>query len=871
MKDYLPLVQRPARYTGGEINSVKKDLSTVKLKFVLAFPDVYEIGMSHMGLQILYQILNMRPDIACERVYSPWPDMETLLREKEIVLSTLESEIPLKNSDIVGFSLQHELSYTNVLNILDLGGIPLYARERGDKDPLVIGGGPSTFNPEPVADFFDAFLVGDGEEAILEVADILIDANDENAGREEKLKRLSRIEGVYIPSYFDVSYNDDWTIKEIRPLFHGYEKVRKRTTPDLNKVPATTRPVVPFVQAIHNRLGFEIARGCTRGCRFCQAGIIYRPVRERDPDEILRIIEESLNNTGYDELSLLSLSTGDYSCIEELLVRLMEMLTERKVAVSLPSMRVGTLSPRLAEEIKKVRKTGFTLAPEAGTERLRRVINKGINERDLIETISNVFSLGWRTIKLYFMIGLPTERDEDISAIVKLAEEVNRSSRRKGPHHNVTASISTFIPKPHTPFQWESQIDIKRCRDRQSFLRKELKKRRFDFKWQDAEMSLLEGLFSRGDRRLASVIKRAFDKGCRFDAWGDQFKFDIWEGILKEEGVDIAFYLYRRRPRDEVFPWNHIDTGVNREFLWEEYGKAVGTTEGMIVEETPDCKVGICSTCGICDFKTIKNITFYKDVSGEGSKVFEPQEPCNISQRSKEQILKTKVHEPGVRHKETPVRIRLSFTKTGDMRFLSHLEMATVFIRAVNRVGLPIRYSRGFHPLPQITFSPPIPLGLESITEYVELMLDECMEIDDIIENLNGTLPDGLKVLLGKKIPLNLPSLSDTIKENEYIIFVDKAPAGLNIDLQKINYLIKELLIKKSLVIIQEREKKIRKIDIIPFLKNISFKKDQSSLHLTLRKVNGRSVKPHEIIASLLGISVREASLIPVLKVKTAP
>ncbi|MFQ5585896.1 MAG: TIGR03960 family B12-binding radical SAM protein, partial [Thermodesulfobacteriota bacterium] len=826
LKDYLPLVQRPARYIGGEINAVKKERTTVKLTFALAFPDTYEIGISHLGLQILYQILNMDPRIACERVYAPWIDMETLLREKGVPLSTLESGIPLSECDVIGFSLQYELAYTNVLAMLDLGGVPLRAAERGAEDPLVIGGGPCAFNPEPVAGFFDAFLVGDGEEAVIEVAEIVMETKERSTSRKELLRRLARVEGIYIPSLFDVSYNDDGTVKRITPLEDGYERVRRRIVTDLNTVPPTTRPVVPFMQAVHDRLGIEIARGCTRGCRFCQAGMICRPGRERAPDEVLRLIEESLRSTGYDEVSLLSLSTGDYSCIEELLVRLVERVADRKVAVSFPSMRVGTLSPRLAEEIRKVRKTGFTLAPEAGTERLRSVINKGISEKDLIDNVRHVFSLGWKLIKLYFMVGLPTEQDEDIAGIVNLAEKVKGTGKARGVHPKINVSVSTFIPKPNTPFQWVPQLKLDKCRERHSLLREGLRKRHLDFKWQDVHVSLLEGLFSRGDRRLIPLIERAFERGVRFDAWGDQFSFDRWQELFTEEGIDLDFYLYRERERDELFPWDHIDAGVTREFLRSEYKRALYASGGGNVTymETPDCKVDACSGCGVCDFKEIRNVTFCGEAANNST-----VPPASVGESREGPPLQKFVRPvttPSSREIIEPLRVQLAFSKTGDMRFLSHLEATTLFSRAVRRAGLPIRYSHGFHPHPRIAFSPPLPVGVESIAEYVELKLDDYVAPGRVVKRLNEVMPKGIKIMWAKEIPLHLPSLSAIIRETEYLVYVDKAPEGLDIDIKTLDRRIKEFLAKDSFVISQRREKGTREVDIRPLIEDISYDRE---------------------------------------------
>jgi radical SAM family uncharacterized protein len=580
--DILLSVEKPSRYTGGEINAVKKNRQDCRLSVALAFPDTYEVGMSHLGLQILYTVLNGHDHIIAERCYAPWPDMEQQMRRYGLALKSLESQTPLHHFDIVGFSLQYELSYTNVLNMLELGGIPLRAQDRRDDHPLVIAGGPCAFHPAPMARFIDVFVIGEAEEVVMEIALAVMDDRRNGRSRRQILQRLSALGGVYCPSCHT----------------HG-ERIKKRLITDINAWNHPIRPVVPVMQTIHNRATLEIARGCSRGCRFCQAGMVWRPVRERNQEVIEHMAEELLCSTGHDELSLLSLSTGDYSCIEPLLARLMERYHGRRVALALPSLRTETLTRPLMEEIKRVRKTSFTLAPEAGTQRLRDAINKGNKEQDLLATAAHVFAAGWKSLKLYFMLGLPGETDEDINGIAEMAHRVSREA--KGRAH-VTVSLSTFVPKPHTPFQWARQIGIAETRQKQDYLRRRLGGRNLNVKWHDAHMSLLEGIISRGDESTGILIERAFAAGCRFDGWSDRLRFDLWQQAMNDLAIQPDAQLCERR-REESFPWERIDCGLSREFLFREWQKA---SHGDL---TPDCRLHACHRCGVCDHEKIKIVS----------------------------------------------------------------------------------------------------------------------------------------------------------------------------------------------------------------------------------------------------------------------
>ena len=599
----LTKVQKPAMYMGGEFNSIMKDPDSVKMRYAFLFPDTYDVGMSHLGMKILYHTINKRDDAWCERVFSPWVDMAELMKENDIPLFSLESRTPVKEFDMVGVTLQYEMSYTNILEALSMAGIPLRAEDRHE-GPFLVCGGPCAFNPEPLAPFFDIVALGDGEQSTHDIIDTYIEWKEAGLPREEFLRMASGIEGVYVPSLYDISYNHDGTISSVKPKegTDAPEVCYKALVNDLTAADYPEKIIVPYGEIVHNRIMLEIFRGCTRGCRFCQAGMIYRPVRERSMDKLLELADKLVNATGYDEISLMSLSSGDYSCLPELAHEMVTKYQSRRVKISLPSQRIDTVLTDTLKETQKVRKTALTLAPEAGTQRLRDVINKGVTEEDLMRSVSDAFEQGWSAVKLYFMLGLPTETDEDVLGIADLAAKVRACyfavpKEKRAPGLRITVSCSVFVPKNDTPFQWSAQLDQENVIRRQQLLGQELRKLKgVDYKYHAPDISYIEAVFARGDRRTADALQRAWELGCKFDGWSDQFKYDKWLQAFEETGIDPDFYATRERSIDEVFPWDHIDCGVDKKFLIREYEKALKE------ECTHDCRKG-CVGCGMKRYK----------------------------------------------------------------------------------------------------------------------------------------------------------------------------------------------------------------------------------------------------------------------------
>ena len=595
-EELLLTVQKPGRYSGGEIGSVIKNKDEVDVRFAFCFPDTYEIGMSHLGMKILYSQFNSRDDIWCERVFAPWLDFEKVMRDNDIPLFALESRDSIKDFDFIGFTLQYELSYSNVLNMLDLAGVPLKSEDRKDLSPLVVAGGPCACNAEPLADFVDIFFLGEGEEVDLEVIDLYKEYKKENRSKKEFLKAAAQIEGVYVPSLYDVFYNSDGTVKEYIPKENAPKTVSKRIIKDLNKSHYPEQFVVPYIEIVHDRAVQELYRGCIRGCRFCQAGFIYRPVREKNSDTNNRQAKALCDSTGYDELSLSSLSTSDYREIEPLLNKMLDWSQKENVSLALPSLRIDNFSKELLDKISHVRKSGLTFAPEAGTQRLRDVINKNLTEEEILRTCRTAFEGGYTSVKLYFMLGLPTETDEDLKGIADLGQKIvneyyHTENRPKGKAVSVSISVSTFVPKPFTPFEFEPQIDKAEILRRQEYLRSQITTKKISLSWHDSSTSFLEGVFARGDRRLGRVIEAALKKGCRFDGWDECFDLDKWLEAFDDCGIEPSFYANRKREFDETNPWDMFDYGVTKKFLVCQNELA---HKGLT---TPNCREK-CAGCG---------------------------------------------------------------------------------------------------------------------------------------------------------------------------------------------------------------------------------------------------------------------------------
>lgn len=789
----LPLIQRPARYINKELNSYHKDIKNA-VSICFCFPDLYEVGASNLGLEILYQLVNQKTEAVAERCYTPAADMEEILKKEHLPLFSLESKVPIKSFDVIGFSLQYELCATNILNMLNLAGLPLFAKDRDNIFPLIIGGGPVTANPEPIADFFDLFVLGDGEEVIGEIINVIKDAKLKGLSKNEILLILAKISGVYVPSLYKVDYNSDDTINSINPVSPDIpQKINKRTV-KIEESFFPDRKIVPYIQTVHDRLNIEIARGCPGRCRFCQAAKYYWPFRLRSKDSIISLAQKGLESTGFEEVSFSGLSCTDHIEIDKILNEANIRFGSKRISLTVPSLRCDQFSLQIAGSLGYNKRASLTFAPEAGTDRLRNVIGKNLLGKDIEKTLEISWQMGWRLIKLYFMIGLPTETEEDIEGINTLVRSVRKNVKKL----NFNITISPFVPKAQTAFQWVPMASAETLKSKIKYLEKNLPAA---VKSHCIESSVLEGVMARGDRRLSKVILKAWEKGCKFDQWKEFFKVDLWNQAFNEAGIDKDFYLYRERQADEVLPWDHLVFGQDKERLLSDY-KSIFDIQ---FTDTSKIKNGIRSI----------------------SPIILPPEPV----------------------RQTIQRLRIRFGRKGMMRFLSHLEQIEVFRRTIRRANLPVPFTSGFNPQLKMSFGPAISVGYESESEYIELDLTQKVDLIEIETKIKSVLPGDFKLLSIKKIPLFFPSLDSLINLVNY-------KAGIEIPEQKIT----ELLAKTEIIVEKRKKDRIENIDIRPLIKQL--KNDNGLLFLQLKYGPKKNIKPEKIIQQLTGLSENDVKLV---------
>ena len=818
MKMNLYELMKPARYTGGEFNSVVKNFDETACRIVLALPDVYEVGMSNLGLAILYSILNRRADTLCERVYAPWIDAETVMREENIKLFALESKRPARDFDFLGFSLQYEMIYTNVLNMLDLAKISLHSWERGEDEPFIIGGGPCVYNVEPVADFFDFFIVGEAEEVFGEVVDEFIAWKNSGkiGGRKNFLRRLLNVRGIYVPSFYEPLYSDEKFLG-LKVLEGAPRKILKRVVRNFDATPTVDNPVVPFIEIVHDRAMLELFRGCSRGCRFCQAGMTYRPVRERKTETLRAIARRLIDSSGWDEISLTSLSSADYSCLSRLIDDLQNDFRAEKVSFSLPSLRIDSFSIELAERVQSVRKSGLTFAPEAGTQRLRDVINKNVTEENLLEACSAAFAKGWRAVKLYFMMGLPTETDEDIAGIADLAKKVANLKRGV----KVTISVSCFVPKPWTPFQWAAQISTAEFERRQQLLKNLITNRAITYNYHNAKLSVLEGALARGDRRLAKVIETAWKSGAKFDGWSDLFKPDIWAESFEACEINPEYYSGRERDFWEPLAWEHTSPGVDKNFLLSEWEKS---QEG---KTTRDCRRTSCTGCGVC-----MNLGVDREIMNEELEI-----------RNEKSIHNYSLLIPNCKY-------RGQIRKGAEIALLSHLDYMNVFMRALLRSKLPAAWSEGFNPHLKVSFASALSVGVTSDCEYVDFELTAPINEPEVLKKLNAQLPKGAEILRLKKLRGKVQPVMSLVDLSRYEIrlpFDKKYLDSAQISIKNFNA-------TPEIKFTRITPKKTRELEIKKYIAEpikIALFGEEVVIKLAIRITPTGSVKPSEILQVL--------------------
>jgi radical SAM family uncharacterized protein/radical SAM-linked protein len=815
IRSLLANVQKPGRYTGGETGSVFKNLDEVKMRVAFCFPDTYEIGMSNLGMRILVDCFNSVDGVWCERVYAPWIDMEDEMRKHGIPLFTHESGDPVGQFDMIGITMQYELCYTTMLNMLDLAGLKIRRDERGEDDPIIVAGGPCSYNPEPVADFIDIFSIGEGEEALPELARLWLRMHEEGTytKRDYLYRVATELKGFYVPMFYRISYHEDGTIAAIETEDDRIPKVvTKRVVENFDACIPPLNPVMPNIETVHDRVTIEVVRGCTRGCRFCQAGMVCRPVREKSPETLDCIAKTMIRNSGYDEISLSSLSISDYTKISELTDRLLEWTDDAMVNLSLPSMRADSFTKELMEKISSVRSSTLTFAPEAGTPRMRDVINKNITEEEILRACRVAYEAGKNQIKLYFMDGLPGETYEDIEGIATLASHVvdeyyRTPGRNKARQPQVTLSVACFIPKPHTPFQWERQNTPEELADKQSFLSGKITDRKVRYNYHDAKVSRIEAVFARGDRRLGRALEEAARRHVRFDAWEDCFDYDGWMDIFETVGIDPAFYANRTIPDDEILPWDMISCGVTKSFLLSERHKAQDAVS------TPACR-DKCSGCGV---NRLVDKQYCRWCPGH------PESSDSAGKITSDREIVRKNQEPGKGNVKPARQIRIRFRKFGAMLYISHLDMAKTVMRSIVRSGLPVYYSEGFNPKPKLVFGTPLSVGCGGEAEVLDIRLMKAVSNADLLEKLRSVMPNGVEVtqVYEQKAKLTEVKWAENVIEWHGAAFADDLPGRI------------EELFRKPVMMTKRSKSGEKEVDITSFIKSLRAEKKEDVLTVT--------------------------------------
>ncbi|MCM1526547.1 MAG: TIGR03960 family B12-binding radical SAM protein [Bacteroides sp.] len=859
--DILMKIEKPARYIGHEVNAVYKDKDRVNIRFAMCFPDVYEIGMSHLGIQILYDMFNSMEDVWCERVYSPWLDLDRIMRERQIPLFALESQDPVKEFDFLGITIQYEMCYTNILQILDLAGIPFRAVERGEEFPIVIGGGPCAYNPEPIAEFFDIFYIGEGETRYEELLNLYRQCRSDGLGRVEFLRCAAKIPGMYVPRFYETSYHEDGTIAAFRPTEEGIpDTVVKEIAMDVTEIPYPMRPVVPYLKITQDRVVLEIQRGCIRGCRFCQAGQLYRPVRERDVETLKQYGTEMLDHTGHEEISLSSLSSSDYSHLPELVDFLIRDCGGKHTNISLPSLRIDAFSLDVMSKVQDVKKSSLTFAPEAGSQRLRNVINKGLTEENILQGATMAFEGGWSRVKLYFMLGLPTETEEDIRGIAELSNKIAAAyfetvpkERRANGSVQIVASTSFFVPKPFTPFQWAPQCTeaefIEKAYQTRKAVSEQLNQKRIKYNWHEADASVMEGVLARGDRRLSEVIRRVYEKGGYFDAWSEYYSHDRWLETLRECGLSAEFYTARERGEKEIFPWDFIDCGVSREFLWREWQKA------QREEISENCRVK-CQGCGASKFGGGICVEPRETAKGDPAPARQPSAPETTDNMAPFESISPDNTTPAGKPKN--IRLRLRFTKHGALRFIGHLDVMRYFQKALRRAGIDVAYTGGYSPHQIMSFAAPLGIGAESNGEYMDIEVRSLTSPEDVRDRLNRAGVEDIRITDVRVLSENAQNAMASVAAAAYTVRFAQGKAP-DTDMKRA---VSRLMAADSVLITKEGKKGRREVDIRPGIYACEWRDD--ALHLLTDASSGGNIKPSQVMEAMLsdiGISLEENAL----------